>query len=731
MEKSADVPKLELLFVQWLVAPDVGFWQELMRRKLDMLRLDDSPIGVHGFYEVPSNVGSSDKCFFSACSFDDSPSFPSGASMVRGEINNFNTAEEFRTYLKSEARSEKVAQLAQSLRDDIVSGAVLKNPLLLRPFVAVVFADLKKYVFSYTMSFPVLSPATSWPVREMPCGDAAGAASIGFNREQLCEISRQLRDDTSRATDGVFLLTRASADEAWRVRPLADLIEFSSGGVSKEDVVVAFVDPCLSEGSFGWPLRNVLLAVAHHRPDFCYILAFRDMLLCSRGAEVPSRSRMLILDSGGEVAKTLLSPTPPAQARFAGWSKIQSVDLTTFLDKRRMAADAVDLNVKLMKWRLIPELEPGKLKEMRFLLLGSGTLGCSLARVLMGWGVRKMTFVDSGKVGLSNPVRQSLFTHQDAADSRSKAQAARQAVLAVMPDADIVAVEMEIPMPGHPHQSAEVLARSVEQLQKLVGSHDVVCMLTDSRESRWLPSLLVAASQTASVATPLDPPQGAEVGGGKRGGYEEMTFPGSLPQGRRPEGPPLGITVALGFDSFLVSRQTYLNVPSACYFCNDLTAPADSLAFRTLDQQCTVTRPGLSSLAAGVAAELVAALSQHRDGFAARCCLAAGCNRGGAASAAGVAPEPSLLGSVPHQVRGYLADFRLAPVETEPSSRCVCCSPGVLGRFSSDGIAFIQRVVKDSAELEQVSGLAEMKAAVREDEVLSFDEFDDDGDSSA
>merc|ERR1719181_1737264 len=140
-------------------------------------------------------------------------------------------------------------------------------------------------------------------------------------------------------------------------------------------------------------------------------------------------------------------------------------------------------------------------------------------------------------------------------------------------------------MPGHPNQSKEALAASVKRLQDLVASHDVVCMLTDSRESRWLPSLLVAAAQLEERA-----------------------------DGRPP---PLGMYVALGFDSFLVGRQSYRGgESSACYFCNDLTAPSDSLAFRTLDQQGTVTRPGLSGISASVAVELIAALTQHRDGFA-------------------------------------------------------------------------------------------------------------------
>lgn len=119
--------------------------------------------------------------------------------------------------------------------------------------------------------------------------------------------------------------------------------------------------------------------------------------------------------------------------RFFGESQDRSVLLSPRLSDR-----AVSLNLKLMKWRLVPDLDLDYIAGLRCLLLGAGTLGCSVARVLLGWGVRTITFVDSSVVSPSNTVRQNLYTHEDATSRRPKAEAARNALLKINPSLVII-----------------------------------------------------------------------------------------------------------------------------------------------------------------------------------------------------------------------------------------------------------------------------------------------------
>ena len=51
------------------------------------------------------------------------------------------------------------------------------------------------------------------------------------------------------------------------------------------------------------------------------------------------------------------------------------VNMRSSMDPIKIAESSVDLNLKLMKWRLVPDINLDAIGTARFLLLGSGTLG--------------------------------------------------------------------------------------------------------------------------------------------------------------------------------------------------------------------------------------------------------------------------------------------------------------------------------------------------------------------
>lgn len=205
---------------------------------------------------------------------------------------------------------------------------------------------------------------------------------------------------------------------------------------------MAFHDASTLPENPGWAARNVLFYL-HNRHDIQSI-----RLVCLRQG---SDCRVAQISTGPSAVTVGQRPQAVGWERD-GTGKLASrvanlgpmMDPNRFVTLRlpmlmcRLADQAVDLNLKLMRWRIMPELDLEKIAVSKCLLLGAGTLGCYVARSLMvgqrlcahlttqGWGVRTITFVDSSRVSYSNPVRQPLFQFEDCLQG-GKAKAATAA----------------------------------------------------------------------------------------------------------------------------------------------------------------------------------------------------------------------------------------------------------------------------------------------------------------
>jgi len=175
------------------------------------------------------------------------------------------------------------------------------------------------------------------------------------------------------------------------------------------------------------------------------------------------------------------------------------------------------------------------------------------------------------------------------------------------------------------------------------------------------------------------------------------------------------MNVALGFDTFLVMRHGARPQVSqrdelggskqqlGCYYCNDIVAPADSLTDRTLDQMCTVTRPGLASMAASTAVELMMSMLQHPKGIRAP---APRPTINGADNHFEESEEgTSVLGLIPHQLRGYLAQFRNLHIVGAAYDRCTGCSETVVQAYETQGFDMMLNAFNNPKYLEQLTGL--------------------------
>ncbi|KAH7255515.1 uncharacterized protein BKA55DRAFT_725791 [Fusarium redolens] len=664
-----------LKFVPFIPEIELSFYLALFSSKLNHDKLDDSVRSVLGLYEPRlEEPESSCRVHLSGNALTGSstnaPSPPLGKMRAEGIIKNTNTLED----LKNIDKPAMLKTAGQQIFDAIKDGSIYSIPSLLSSFIILSYADLKKYTFTYWFAFPTLHSEPSW--------NRSGTAERLNSKESTALADRvgTWRYSIDTREHGFFLVKKVhvqeqdtdAADAAqglpfrWEV---ASLREFENGffnHVAEEDRYFAFVDPSTYPEDPGWPLRNFLVLIRQRfRLTKAKVICYRD----TQARRHEARSVILPLEMGS-VENLEITEMP----KVTGWvrasnGKIQAqrINVGEYVDPLRLADDAVDMNLKLMKWRVAPNLKLDPIKNTKCLLLGAGTLGCNVSQALMGWGVRKITFVDHGRVSFSNPVRQPLYSLKDCSDGgKLKAPRAAEVLKEKFPGIDSAGHQLLIPMLGHSYIDESKTREDYEKLEKLIDEHDAIFLLLDSRESRWLPTVM-----------------------GKAKGKIVMN-------------------AALGFDSFVAMRHGSEShaegqTPLGCYFCNDVVAPADSQRDATLDQQCTITRPGIAGFASGILVEILTSLLQHPQGKDAP----------GSQPTSGVFPErdPSdhPLGLVPHQIRGFLPTFQTIVLRGQSYDCCSACSPKILDAYRRDGWDFVKRALNNKDYVAELSGLAELQ----------------------
>ena len=608
--------KLSFQPIQHLVEP--SFWTALAEKKLVDLKLDERPFDALGFFQAGRSQGINSTTFINQDSI--TKVFSVKVSHFLNYVANFplsihlvNTKKGF-TALD---RNTLLKSTGQSILDAISSKSFLENPSLLLSSQLTVFGDLKKWQFIFCFAFttPVFSNL-----------------DISIQREE--NLPNGLDIDSLIPINWAFAL-----DSNNKPIPLTSATPTST---------FVIIDPSTSK-HLGWPAKmlSTALALTFNTNTIRLLRLNYDPALFTLNLNIPGVPKS---ENDTTIDISLLG-----DIKWSGWrlegKKPYFVDISSTMDPMSLFQSAAHLNLRLMKWRMAPSIDVDGLFDKRVFLIGCGTLGCCVARTLLGWGVRKFDLLDCSHVSFSNPPRQPLFHYKDALNGGiPKAIAAADELKLICPDVECNPIQIEIPMPGHAIGTSDLpkTKEYVEQLDKIISSADAVFLLTDTRESRWLPTVICNAHHK------------------------------------------LCISIALGYDSFSVIRSGSKNC--GCYFCNDVVAPSDTVVDRTLDMQCTVTRPGMAPLASSIGVELWATLMQHPMTVDA------------------ISDEDSPLGAVPHQIRGFVHNWQLLTMKGDRFQCCVGCSDPIIAEYKEKGWDFVQKAILEQGYLEDLSGITEMKA---------------------
>jgi ubiquitin-like modifier-activating enzyme ATG7 len=639
----------KLNYNNFLSMIDISVWHEIEKQKINVWKLEEKMIGLNGIIEHPFNLQYSKKHNSANIMNLSSESFLKKNNDNNDDFKNLNISFNFLNYNMEKDLINKSADFLNSQKDILIEK--INNNINKSLFYGILHthANLKTHVFKYNIDYPTLFIDSSpLYIQNKTSGEQCEHIfDSDFNNFIIKNKINTLEP---------FVFDTKNK----KILQLSKDIINNLSNENVNDFIICMLD-LSSNKNIGWHWNNLLTAIRINNINITKInlLAIRDSW----------KNSIYMTCTCNPLTKNDID-----SIKIIGMNdnKIKTIDLSNNMDPVKIMESSSKLNLSLMKWRMSPNLKLDELADCKVLLLGSGTLGCNIARHLLMWGVNHITFVDRGTVSYSNPVRQTLFEFSDCIkDEKSKVKSivAAEMIKRILPTCECKGIEMTIHMPGHriDEDNIEKAKKEIKDLENLIIEHDITFLLTDTRESRWLPTLLATTHEK-----------------------------------------PI-INVALGFDTFVVMRHGLKQQKDnrmGCYFCNDVVAPVDSLSGRTIDQQCTITRPGVSAIASSIAVEILASIFNHPEKFL--------CSHNDSNM-----PE-SEIGIIPQQIRGEINGYSNTIMHGYYYDRCVACSDIMVDKFRDEGYDFIIRCINENKYIEKTCKVGECSESFM-DEIIDMD----------
>lgn len=426
-----------LQFQPYVSQPTPDFWSSLTSLKLDRLKLDDPLLPLHAWVDesrvIPDfnrltgvtkgkNIGIDGSVVLSATAFDapgeafvviqpepyadDRPS-PHGA-YLRGTFKNFNTIEEFRSpEAKKAVFDQTVDGVSGSTRSFLLTVTdprfFRERPAAVRLVSALDVCGPQEVHVSLLVRLSGTCRKTwvatgRWPRQRTRCR-ASNRTHATANKAQEVDEIRSLGQQLGTGEAGLAFLLKGRPGQ--RVAGLVSDARAFFDGVPPQEVWCSLCFPITDR------TENRVFPRPFLPPRQSWVGPKERALLPAELSRHPKPQRHMsstgLCLSDGDNLHSCFGSIDWAATSDRGlgkgrswqtgeqgcepWSDVEPHSVCFPGEEPRpyprLAEQAVDLNLKLMRWRILPELDLEKIAATKCLLLGAGTLGCYVARALM------------------------------------------------------------------------------------------------------------------------------------------------------------------------------------------------------------------------------------------------------------------------------------------------------------------------------------------------------------